>query len=880
MVSDKRLALIVDLISDNLNEEAGPVKGGLAAVNARVYAVKACRHRLLDVARETFKENVCDIMQLHSSLCEKYELPMILLYQESGFVFTLKKDGLEGELPKGFLNVTSQRGRWLFSSLELKKLNARMKDSLDETLILSNKIIQDLVAEILLYSGALYAASEAVALADLLWSFAHTSIMRNYVRPEFTGTLAVKAGRHPILETVQAAGTLVPNDIYCCEASHFQIVQGPKATGSMSGKSTYLRQTGLLAIMAMCGCFVPAEYASFRIHDALLARLSNDDDTEKNLSTFANEMTTSAMILGLATPKTLVLVDELGRGTATVEGLGIAHAIAEELIRIKRTGKSTTKLGMVFKYRVVDGILNDLAHYGLQLAALADLPDDVMEEGKKVAMALSDLHAQQEEQSEAGIIATHRRAVLRVRMMYSRKFQYPLAFGAVIIGNGGHINPPLYHDYEDLKDYLGACAAQHIIRFRLAHLPILRSVGEAESPTADCREVEAVDVYYDEETFNEAKRLLKVYKSEMPREAEPYTCIEGEVARKRYNLSELAIGCITTTAGAVHPYHFVTSIFSRLLEDYPKHFHLYTGTPCTSITGPSQISACYVLHTPRGIISASHVVHFTNAHVGALIPGLARVVTQVRETMSAQRPGRNLPLKMASGRRSYVFYDNPSQKSFDYLTQLRGGEQELMFGGGFEGDGAMGCKSSGMYDIHSAALVSGALSVYFGAANWGAEGPSTIPDNNAESDREPWAAGRVKALWSGEMSASADEFPWVGRVPPSICGRPAPPLTSNNTNPRMASSAEWVAAGYSGEGMVHAWLCARAVALMVLGMDGRRDLDMDVEGLPFGAGQTVHEWLPACYMISEARLKRASRNQNFQKRGRGTSGKMKVYPRR
>lgn len=103
-----------------------------------------------------------------------------------------------------------------------------MKDALDETLILSDKIIQDLVAEILTDVGALYKASEAVALVDMLWSFAHASIIQNYVRPEFTGTMAIKSGRHPILEKLQPAGTLVPNDVYCDDSSSFQIIQGPK----------------------------------------------------------------------------------------------------------------------------------------------------------------------------------------------------------------------------------------------------------------------------------------------------------------------------------------------------------------------------------------------------------------------------------------------------------------------------------------------------------------------------------------------------------------------------------------------------------------------------------------------------------------------------
>ncbi|KAF4623673.1 hypothetical protein D9613_001515 [Agrocybe pediades] len=227
MLSDQRIDDIERLISKFLNEDATPTKGGLAALNARVYAVKANCNRLLDVARETYKENIGDIYQLNRSLSEEHSLPLTLVYQETGFMFALKKNELDGELPRGFVNVSMKKGRWMFSSMELKKMNARMKDALDETLILSDKIIQDLMAEIVSDIGALYKASEAVALVDMLWSFAHASI----IRPEFTGTLAIKGGRHPILETVQSAGTLVPNDVYCDDSSSFQIIQGPNMSG-------------------------------------------------------------------------------------------------------------------------------------------------------------------------------------------------------------------------------------------------------------------------------------------------------------------------------------------------------------------------------------------------------------------------------------------------------------------------------------------------------------------------------------------------------------------------------------------------------------------------------------------------------------------------
>ncbi|KAI0668609.1 muts domain V-domain-containing protein [Trametes maxima] len=442
MIADERLDKIARSVHESLNDEAAPSKGGLNAVNARVYAVKANYNRLLDVARETYKENVGDIYSLRNRLTQEHELPFALVYRDAdaGFVFALKKTELEdagGELPHGFIDVTAQKGRLVFSSIELKKRNARMKDALDETLILSDKIIQDLTDEIVVDIGALYKASEAVALLDLLWSFAHASILR----PEFTGTLAIKSGRHPVLETVQSAGAMVPNDVYCCEASSFQVVQGP----NMSGKSTYLKQIALLTVMAMCGCFVPAEYGSFRIQDALLTRLSNDDDLEKSLSTFANEMVSTAMILGLATPDSLVLIDEVGRGTSVREGVAISHAIAEELIRLKpfvffathfneltitlsrqpsvvnlhlsvqKSRPTASKFGMTFHYKIVDGAPETFEHYGLDLARLADLPAPVITEARRVAEFLSQQEERDQQQSHTSKLAIRRKALLRLR---------------------------------------------------------------------------------------------------------------------------------------------------------------------------------------------------------------------------------------------------------------------------------------------------------------------------------------------------------------------------------------------------------------------------------------------------------------------------------
>ncbi|KDQ19146.1 hypothetical protein BOTBODRAFT_485037 [Botryobasidium botryosum FD-172 SS1] len=440
MLSDDRIAKIEERIGQSLNEDVtNSTGGGLQAVNIKVYAVKANFQRLLDVAREAYKENVGDIFTLCETLSEEHDLPLALEYEEKGggFWLTVKKDRVEGSLPQDFINVSSKKAKWIFTTMELKKRNLRMQDSLSETLMLSDKIIQGLVEEVLQDIGVLYKASEAVSLLDMLWAFSHAAILKNYVRPEFTGTLAIKGGRHPVSESILSAGTYVPADTYACSDASFQIITGP----NMAGKTTYLKHVGVLAVMAMCGSFVSAEYASFRIHDALLTRLSNDADPEKNLSTFANEMASSAMILD----RSLVIIDELGRGTSPVEGTGIAFAIAEELINIgafvffathfldlctllgnrprvvslhlavqNNVQPNSSNFGMVFKYRVAEGPTTDTPHYGLELAKIADLPQDVLDEANRVSAYLSDLEAKNREASKSTKAALRRKAMLRL----------------------------------------------------------------------------------------------------------------------------------------------------------------------------------------------------------------------------------------------------------------------------------------------------------------------------------------------------------------------------------------------------------------------------------------------------------------------------------
>ncbi|CAE6433500.1 unnamed protein product [Rhizoctonia solani] len=495
MLDDERVKSIDDMISQGLNDDALSAGGGgsfgasFGAITKKVYAVRANHNRLLDVARETYRENVTDIIDLRGELAKEHDLSISMQWQDNGFIFVLKKGDVPPgtkSLPRPFINVSMQKnGKWLFSHLELKKRNTRLRDSLDEAIVkaLVERIIEDI--------GVLYKASEAIGLLDMLWSFAHTSILHDYTRPEFTGTLAIKAGRHPVLETVQAAGNFVPNDTYACDGSSFQVIEGP----NMSGKSTYLRQIGTLVVMAMCGCFVPAEYASFRIHDALLTRLSNDDDPERSLSTFAKEMTTSGMILSVATDASLILIDELGRGTSPIEGVGLAHAIAEEIIKIKahfhqltftlskyptvvnlhlavekstRTDQSAFRLR--FRHLLVDGSSDAIDHYGLELARLADLPLGVLTEARRVSTKLKAQDDAQRAASESNAIAARRKIILRVGVQLEQALEHSTL------------------EDEDLLKYLEGLQTETIIALREL-LPSVHSpreeVGCGASPEHD-----------------------------------------------------------------------------------------------------------------------------------------------------------------------------------------------------------------------------------------------------------------------------------------------------------------------------------------------------------------------------------------------------------
>uniref|UniRef100_D8Q9G8 FAD dependent oxidoreductase domain-containing protein n=1 Tax=Schizophyllum commune (strain H4-8 / FGSC 9210) TaxID=578458 RepID=D8Q9G8_SCHCM len=449
--------------------------------------------------------------------------------------------------------------------------------------------------------------------------------------------------------------------------------------------------------------------------------------------------------------------------------------------------------------------------------------------------------------------------------------------------NGGHITPALYHDYTALKKELGAEAAEHIMRFRLAHLDEFLKVADEEGllDGSQCREVQTYDVFFNDSLFHEAKALLRKYLSELNSERCFWKILSRETAMKEIHASDRVAGVITTRAGAIHPYRLVTGILERLLTRYPETFSLFSYTPCVEISAQD---GYYLVNTPKGILRTSHVVHATNAWSSHLLQGMRRKIMPMRATMSAQLPKSSTKLDAPPanpypwfGTRSFVIYPTASWTHYDYLTQqptppsgmrpYPHPHAEFMYGGGVShaytspaaigagGHGEIACTDDGSIDLGVRAYLGGALGAYFGS-EFGASA------RDGGSTGEPEEPVR-KHFWTGLEGISADGRPWVGsRLPHEITGRKlgrqaakAGPLA---TPASSAAPGEWICAGYTGEGMVHAWLCAKAMARMLLGTEGE-------DRAEYKCGESKFARLPDAYRFSMKRWKAAKMEDRLGK---------------
>ena len=213
----------------------------------------------------------------------------------------------------------------------LKEYEEKVLTAQERALALEAELFQQVLAQIAARAGGLLAAADVLASADFLAGLAELAADRGYVRPTLTDAaeLHVVDGRHPVLDVLRPAGTVVPNDLTLDDGpgGRVWLVTGP----NMSGKSTFIRQAALVTLLAHVGCFVPASAARVGLTDRIFTRVGAGDDLARGRSTFLVEMSEAANILNNATPRSLVILDEVGRGTSTYDGLALAWAITEHL---------------------------------------------------------------------------------------------------------------------------------------------------------------------------------------------------------------------------------------------------------------------------------------------------------------------------------------------------------------------------------------------------------------------------------------------------------------------------------------------------------------------------------------------------------------------
>ncbi|EKJ68504.1 hypothetical protein FPSE_11512 [Fusarium pseudograminearum CS3096] len=382
--------------------------------------------------------------------------------------------------------------------------------------------------------------------------------------------------------------------------------------------------------------------------------------------------------------------------------------------------------------------------------------------------------------------------------------------------NGGHVKSSPYSEFAMFRSRLGPEVASRVVRFKRSHLDMMKQVGE-QIKHGNVREVETVDLFFGEEDFASAKKQVEEAKEWMPEEV--HKIWEAEEARKQFGVNELVVGALSYSAGALWPYRLVTGIWNNLLERFPS-LSINTHTPVETVTRPSD--GLYTVKTSRGTIKARHVVHTTNAHAGQLVPKLRGSLCGAIAHMSAQRPGDSFP--SSHGNRSWSPIYSPG---FDYVTQQPdkpdGTAGDLMVGGGFFRSRHEGIDQIGLWDDSKTHAL-----------------PSIHVRGVMPTIFEPqWGDGsKLVKSWTGIIGFTGDLMPFVGRAPKS---------------PVKKDSGEWLAAGFCGEGMVWAWLCGTALAVMVLGKEGE-NLDKGV-GRP---GGKLEEWFPKELLsVDDARLRRA-----------------------
>lgn len=329
-----------------------------------------------------------------------------------GYYIEVSKTNLD-LVPEDYQRKQTLANAERFITPALKEVENKILGAHERAVALEQELFAELRESVLAETAPIQASAAALAELDVLATFADRAMTLRYVRPQMSDddVLDIRDGRHPVIETLEDAERFVPNDTYLdTREQQVHILTGP----NMAGKSTYIRQVALIVILAQVGSYVPAASARLGVVDRVFTRVGASDDLARGRSTFMVEMQEAANILNNATPRSLVVLDEIGRGTSTYDGISIAWAVAEHLHNQKANKAKTlfathyhelTQLPetlsgaknysvavrergeqIVFLRRIIEGASD--RSYGIQVARLAGLPDSVVSRAREILYGL------------------------------------------------------------------------------------------------------------------------------------------------------------------------------------------------------------------------------------------------------------------------------------------------------------------------------------------------------------------------------------------------------------------------------------------------------------------------------------------------------------
>jgi len=369
----------------------------------------------LDELREISRNGKQYIARIKDKLAKDSGIPSLKIGYNKVFGYYIEVTNThKNKVPEHFIRKQTLVNSERYITPELKEVEEKVLSAEDKSKTLEGEIFEELRLYVAEFADEVQQIAQAVAELDCIQSFAEVAFRNSYVRPDVTegDVIDIKKGRHPVVEKSLPAGEpFIPNDIYL-DNSEYQIlmITGP----NMAGKSIILRQTGLLVLMAQLGSFVPADKATIGLVDKIFTRVGASDNLAAGESTFLVEMNEAANILNNATPKSLILLDEVGRGTSTFDGLSIAWSLSEYLHnkaevaaktlfathyhelnelesryeRIKNFNVQVKEHDgkVIFLRKMVRGGADH--SYGIQVANMAGLPVEVIERAKEILINL------------------------------------------------------------------------------------------------------------------------------------------------------------------------------------------------------------------------------------------------------------------------------------------------------------------------------------------------------------------------------------------------------------------------------------------------------------------------------------------------------------